>query len=222
MHYIRLWRNGDANTTRTEVGRFKKGHHPTNFSGNVTCTIDGCTRMHRGRGYCQTHYMRWFHHGDPLHRVNRLRGTAKERLSNMTDQDSNGCIVWRGAVDKRGYGRIVDDSGWHDMAHRLSYKLNVGDIPEGLVIHHKCYNTRCVNPDHLEPTTHNDNIINKGKTNAAYLNSVKTHCIRGHEFTDENTYMSKDNHRTCKLCHKRRVRDYLNRRRLKNDRRSMA
>jgi len=128
-----------------------------------------------------------------------------------------GCVEWVGAVDLRGYGRIADDSGWYDMAHRLSYKLNVGDIPKGLVVHHKCFNTRCVNPAHLELVTHRDNIINKGRTNAAHLNSKKTMCIRGHEFKEGSYYVQQSKWgsvRVCKKCHRIRVASY--RKKLKN------
>lgn len=178
------------------------------------CPIEECTSLIRAKGYCQKHYMRLYHHGDPRYRPDRARGTARERLANMTDKDEQtGCIVWRGAVDKRGYGRIADDTGWYDMAHRLSYKLNVGEIPDGLVIHHKCYNTRCVNPEHLESTTHYDNVVTKGKTNASYLNSIKTHCNKGHEFRESNIYWHTNKwgkkNRTCKVCHKANVLKYL-------------
>jgi hypothetical protein len=213
-HYRAYKKWGDPLTVKTSSTQFTKGHTPINYSGNTKCSIDGCDRPHRGKGMCQVHYMRAYHHNDPLYRPSRMRGSAKDRLDNMTDLDlETGCLVWRGAVDKRGYGRITDDTGWRDMAHRLSYKLNVGEIPRGLVIHHKCYNTRCVNPEHLEPTTHNDNIVTKGKSNAAYLNSIKTHCNQGHEFTQENTYYHTNKwgkkNRTCKTCHKKRVENYL-------------
>lgn len=199
---------------RDEKGRFKPGY----FAEHKSCKIENCDRLARSQGWCQMHYMRWYHHKDPLYRPNRMRGSAKDRLKNMTDIDEQtGCIVWRGAVDKRGYGRLADDTGWADMAHRLAYKLYVGEIPEGLVIHHKCFNTRCVNTEHLEPATHYENIIEKGKSNASYLNSIKTHCKYGHELTEENIYWSKNSYgykvRSCKVCHKRRMAEYKDRKR---------
>lgn len=197
-------------TSRTQ---FKKGQKPKNYSGIDICTINGCEKPHASKGWCQIHFMRWYRHGDPLIIPHHIVGTAKERLSFMTDLDkSTECVVWRGAVDSRGYGRINDDNGWQDMAHRLAYKLFVGEIPKGLVIHHKCYNTRCVNINHLELATHYENIILKGKSNASYLNYNKTHCIRGHEFTPGSYYFLKNKYngtRVCKACHKKRIHRYL-------------
>lgn len=155
--------------------------------------------------------MRLYHHGDPLYRTARIRGTSLERLKHMTELDTNtGCIVWTGAVDKRGYGRLADDNGWYDMAHRLSYKLNVGVIPKGKVIHHKCFNTRCVNYKHLEVATHYENIIEKGRSNAAYINYKKTHCIHGHSLSD--AYVTRSRYgkmRMCRPCTKIRQIKYL-------------
>lgn len=156
--------------------------------------------------------MRMYRYGDVNYRTKKIRGTARERLDYMTKLNlKTGCIEWIGAVDLRGYGRMADDTGWQDMVHRLSYKLNVGDIPKGLVVHHKCFNTRCVNPAHLELVTHRDNIINKGRTNVAYLNSKKTKCIRGHAFEVGSYYIQRakwGNVRICKECHKVRMSMY--------------
>jgi hypothetical protein len=70
-----------------------------------------------------------------------------------------GCWVWMGATHERGYGVIgrgVRGSG-NERAHRLAYKLYKGEIPEGKSILHKCGNTNCVNPWHLEPGTAKEN-----------------------------------------------------------------
>ena len=67
-----------------------------------------------------------------------------------------GCWEWQGARDARGYGRIKAD-GKPQWVHRLSFVIFNGPIEEGEVIHHTCHNTSCVNPDHLESTTHSEN-----------------------------------------------------------------
>lgn len=186
-----------------------------------TCAINGCSRPHKAKGLCRTHYMRSYHHGDPMFRPKRPRGTALERFDfwvdkagPILDENLGPCWLWRGKPDKRGYGRIADDTGWYDMAHRWSYKHFVGPIPTVLVIDHKCFNPPCVNPEHLEPVTYRVNTIDRGRTNASYVNSLKTHCKWGHEFSPTNTYMSKGKYgyfRVCKTCHKARIIKYQSR-----------
>lgn len=70
-----------------------------------------------------------------------------------------GCWVWMGATHERGYGIIglgKRGSG-NERAHRTAYRLYRGEIPEGQMILHKCGNTNCVNPWHLEHGTAKDN-----------------------------------------------------------------
>lgn len=55
-----------------------------------------------------------------------------------------------------GYGRLRRN-GRSIPAHRYSYEVRVGPIPEGLELDHLCRNTQCVNPDHLEPVTGAEN-----------------------------------------------------------------
>lgn len=87
------------------------------------------------------------------------------------------------------------------MAHRTTYELLVGPIPEGYTIDHLCKNHRCVNPEHLEPVPHGVNLLRGNTINAA--NATKTHCKHGHEFTPENTYIRPDTGcRMCKACNR--------------------
>lgn len=72
-----------------------------------------------------------------------------------------GCWAWLGSVDQNGYGRI--NSPGYRRVHRLSYELAIGQIPDGLVLDHKCRNPSCCNPDHLEPVTNQEN-VRRGKS----------------------------------------------------------
>ena len=66
---------------------------------------------------------------------------------------THSCWLWRGALDTKGYGQIraQPGDGFKSMrlAHRVSYELFIGKIPEGMGVLHKCDVRNCVNPNHL-------------------------------------------------------------------------
>jgi hypothetical protein len=117
--------------------------------------------------------------------------------------DENGCWIWDLMKMKNGYGQSSLRPGGLVLAHRLSYMIFRGPIPEGLTIDHLCRVKACVNPDHLEAVTLSVNILRGDSTSAK--NARKTHCKRGHEFTPENTYVKPGGGaRACRVCHNAR------------------
>ena len=161
------------------------------------CIIDGCAAPgFAGHGWCEKHYRRFQRHGDPL-ATSRIVGDDLARFWSYVDH-TEGCWNWAGATSKDGYGILVIRGITH-YAPRHSWELAHGAMPDGLEPDHLCRNRACVNPDHLEPVTHRENVL-RGDSPTA-INARKTHCKRGHEFTDENTYITPSTRgRSCRTC----------------------
>ena len=119
--------------------------------------------------------------------------TRLERAMRLVSPEPmSGCWLWTGYVSPSGYGVIGDQ-----LAHRLFYESLVGVVPDGLELDHLCRVTCCVNPSHLEPVTHRENML-RGISPTAQ-NAVKTHCNRGHELVGANLRLQ-DGKRSCKAC----------------------
>lgn len=130
--------------------------------------------------------------------------TLAERVFRRIARQPDGCWNWTAAIDPTGYGRFWLD-GRMQYAHRVVYELFVEPIPEGLTLDHLCRNHACVNPAHLEPVTLGENVLRGVGISA--VNARKTHCIRGHEFTDENTARNRNGTRRCVACSVERGRE---------------
>lgn len=129
--------------------------------------------------------------------------TPEERLRAGCVVQPDGCWRWtRSTVS--GYSHIsVDGKLW--LGHRLSYHLFVGPIPAGMTVDHLCFNSLCVNPEHLRLLTHAENCANQ-------RSAFKTHCVNGHEFTPENTRIKppgrRQGVRDCRKCNSAAVARY--------------
>lgn len=96
-----------------------------------------------------------------------------------------------------GYAQVYWEGRQH-QAHRLGYEMFVERMPDGLEPDHLCRRRNCANPIHLEAVTHRVNTL-RGE-NPCAKHARQTHCIHGHEFTPENTYVTKKGHRVCRTC----------------------
>lgn len=110
---------------------------------------------------------------------------SDEQAISRFDVDANGCWIWRLRPNSDGYGQIVRRKK-HFYAHVFSYLFHVGPVPEGLELDHICSVRLCINPAHLEPVTHAENVDRgRSKTHMA----ERTHCVNGHELSGSNVHM---------------------------------
>ncbi len=88
----------------------------------------------------------------------RSRGKFATRFwAKAIKTDNDSCWLWIGSLSEDGYGHIGND-GKVFLAHRMSYELEIGPIPEGMCVCHHCDTPACVRPDHLFVGTHQDNM----------------------------------------------------------------
>lgn len=153
----------------------------------VPCRVPGCPdSRERRNGYCDRHYWRNHKNGSPEGPARgRLIPSNVERFWSFVDRRGGipdyspslgECWAWTGAKSD-GYGTLrinqsVQNREPYRMtkgidnriraktvkAHRFSYSIHVGEIPERLHLDHLCRNRGCVNPDHLEPVTQQENM----------------------------------------------------------------
>jgi hypothetical protein len=130
----------------------------------------------------------------------KSRKTVQQLLHDRI-QKTDGCWFWLGYISKKGYGTAYTGEyapGGITTAYRFVYHVLVGPIPPGLELDHTCRNRACVNPDHLEPVTHLENI----RRGAAY----RTRCKWGHPFSPDNISI-RDGARCCLTRERSRSKD---------------
>jgi len=122
----------------------------------------------------------------------------KRFVTKFTVNPETGCWDWTAASRSDGYGAI-NTPGRTELAHRVSFTVFVGPIPEDLQIDHLCNNRGCVNPDHLEPVSQVENLGRGARR--------RTRCRQGHLFTLENTGYKATGYRFCRQCSRRQSRE---------------
>lgn len=171
-HYQRWRQHGDPEGGRA-APRSRAGH---------ACKVGDCEEpANGGLGWCKRHYQKYYKAGDPLapDKYTRRGAPLRERLEAKVAKTDH-CWFWLGHINGSGYG-VIGVGGKARLAHRVSYEVFVGPIPDGLVIDHLCRNRACIAPTHLQPVTQEVNVRRGASTERG------THCGNGHEFTKANT-----------------------------------
>lgn len=140
-----------------------------------------------------------------------MSATVLDRLLAKTTPGPNGCIMFTGSTDSRGYGRF--SIGQQIVrAHRVSFGLLNGPIPEDMGIVHLCHQAelsceggreclhrRCINPRHMVLRTRSE-ISRSNRRGASAVNAAKTHCPQGHPYDEANTVSRPRGDRYCLTC----------------------
>lgn len=132
----------------------------------------------------------------------------KRILDKIIPVTESGCWIWMASHYRDGYG-CINFNGKNCAAHRATWTIINGPIPEDRQLDHLCRVRSCVNPNHLELVTQKENIL-RGTSRSA-INAVKTQCPNGHSFTPDNTYsqhIGRRIQRSCKICRRKAFNDW--------------
>lgn len=130
--------------------------------------------------------------------------SVEERFWNKVLKTDD-CWTWTSAKSRKGYGLFWDGNKFV-RAHRASYVLAFGPIPDGMCVCHHCDNPSCVRPDHLFIGTNADNVhdsIAKGRFRflpKVPKSHLKPYCKNGHPFSESNTRITERGYRVCRAC----------------------
>ena len=173
---------------------YLRSHGLIEVKGGGTCSVSDCGSAVYAKGMCR------------LHR-DRVKSTGATDAPESIDNFSNywvvetGCWLWLGSVGTNGYGRTSTPVHGATGAHRAMFIEHNGPLPDGVILDHLCRQPTCVNPDHLDPVTNQENIA-RGNNSWRFSKT----CRSGrHDITDPaNVYVrpggATPGKRICRQC----------------------
>lgn len=173
-----------------------------------TCSVDGCMSTVKSRGWCAKHCRRWERHGT-LEGSGRVLCRSFEQQMAVYVHKTDTCWLWTGAKTSAGYGSVRDlITGKTDSAHAYVYRTLVAEVPDGYELNHICHSDDldcpggacphrlCVNPEHLEPVTHQTN-VDRSAMKLERLGMCKS---GRHDVTVTGLKYKRDGSRHCLAC----------------------
>lgn len=183
-----------------------------------TCSIDGCNDPVHGHGWCSKHWQRWAKRGTPdvpsldpdlsgeswlpipgyegCYEVSNLG-----RVRSLPRNTTFGRILAQDILHA-GHRRVTlyrDGRRSRIFVHRLVLLAFVGPCPEGMECRHLNGDSADNRLANLTYGTRSENTLDDVR-HGKHRNARKTHCIRNHEYTPENTYVGPDGSRKCRTC----------------------
>lgn len=123
-------------------------------------------------------------------------------MANVSKPDGEtGCWFSGLRPDSKGYAQVSESSSGHVRmlrGHRVTYEELIGPVPEGMELDHLCRVRACINPSHMEPVTHRENVM-RGEGISASA-AARTHCPSGHAYLPG--LVSSRGTRYCPTCRK--------------------
>ena len=123
------------------------------------CQYEGCEKWAWAQGYCDNHYQKLKRQG-VIKSIRKVNDPVGRFHSSYAVNPETGCWDWTGWIHpEKGYGLLpIGGAGKKIRAHRFSWELHFGPIPEGLFVLHKCDREKCCRPEHLFLGDNEDNM----------------------------------------------------------------
>jgi hypothetical protein len=201
--HLKLGTNQDNIQDKVNKGRAKGGNNHKGQNASYSKLTNEQVKEIRENPHdkCLNCLARQF--GVCFQQISRIK--HNERWSELVEQETEEQEFWRRAIHEKKVIKENLGECWetirnrmqfsfknkHINAHRIAYTISKGEIPNGMVVRHKCDNTKCINPDHLELGTHRDNMRDRQERGRT-IHGVNHHSAKIDDATALKIYNLKD------------------------------